>query len=135
EDSFDTVGQSEFQQGNLLQLEAANNYRAILADKNESIKLYKKHAFERGQVEGTDQEGRLQMLRAHIERVNQESEAKLNQLLFNEFTHRLGIQYEQAQLTGKASKRPLNLTDIEDLKPFHWGYHFDRVIERRGGFA
>ncbi|MGF1566494.1 MAG: hypothetical protein ACFCVD_00180 [Nodosilinea sp.] len=69
EESFDTVGQSAFQQGNLLQLEAANNYRAILANKNRSIELYKKHAFERGQVEGTDQEGRLQMLRAHIEKV------------------------------------------------------------------
>ena len=26
------------------------------------------------------------------------------------------------------------MADIETLKPFHWGYHFDKIIEKRGGF-
>jgi hypothetical protein len=28
----------------------------------------------------------------------------------------------------------LTITDIEALKPFHWGYHFDQVMEIKGGF-
>ena len=53
--------------------------------------------------------------------------------MLNEFTQRLGIKYEQAQFTGKPKKRNLKIQDIETLKPFHWGYHFDRVMAR-GGF-
>ena len=120
-------------QMSLLQLEAANSYRAILEEKNQSIAKYKEHSFEPGTVEGTEQHDRLQWLRDHIDYVNGESEAKLNQLLLNEFSQKLKIKYEQAQLTGRPKKRSLTLKDIEDLKPFHWGYHFDRVMAR-GGF-
>jgi hypothetical protein len=135
EESFDAVGDSEFQQGNLLQLDAANSYRQILEEKNRSIELYKKHSFLRKDDTGElDQEDRLQQLRTHIEQVNRESEEKLNQLLLNEFTQRLGIKFEQAQFKGRPKKRDLKITDIEALKPFHWGYHFDKVIEKRGGF-
>lgn len=72
------------------------------------------------------------MIRNHIDTVNRESQEKLNQLLLEEF-QKLKIRYEQAQLTGKAKKRSLTLSDMEALKPFHWGYHFDKVMER-GGF-
>ena len=141
EEGFDKVGQTgkgkrnnaeEVLQGNLLQPLVASQYQSILAEKNRSIALYKEHSFTSGKVGGTEQEDRLQMLRNHIDTVNRESQEKLNQLLLNEFKE-LKIQYEQAQLTGKAKKRSLTLRDIEDLKPFHWGYHFDRVIAR-GGF-
>ncbi len=132
EESFDAVGESR--QGNLLQLLAASNYREILEEKNRSIEQYKKHAFETGKLEGTSQESRLQMLRDHIDKVNRESIAKLNQLLLNEFSTKLGIKYEEAQLKGKPKKRLLRIEDIEALKPFHWGYHFDKIIEERGGF-
>lgn len=123
EEGFDAVGDSR--QGNLLQLLAANNYREILEEKNRSIEQYKKHAFASGEVEGTSQESRLQILRDHIDKVNRESIAKLNQLLLDEFSTKLGIKYEEAQLKGKAKKRVLRIEDIEALKPFHWGYHFD----------
>ncbi|NJR59852.1 MAG: hypothetical protein HC769_14035 [Cyanobacteria bacterium CRU_2_1] len=140
EEGFDAVGKKgkgkgqaeEVLQGNLLQPLAASQYRSILAEKNHSIALYKEHSFQPGKVEGTEQDDRLQMLRDHINTVNRESQAKLNQLLLGEF-QKLKIQYEQAQLTGKAKKRSLTVADMEALKPFHWGYHFDRVIER-GGF-
>ena len=46
----------------------------------------------------------------------------------------LGIKYEQAQLRGKAIKRPLEIEDIETQTPFHWGYEFDEIIDTRGGF-
>jgi hypothetical protein len=43
------------------------------------------------------------------------------------------IKYESVQLTGKSKKRVLTADDIAALKPFHWGYHFDKVLES-GGF-
>ncbi|MDH6060994.1 ATP-binding protein [Chrysosporum bergii ANA360D] len=129
--AFDAVGKS--QQGNLLQALAADNYQKILAEKNHSIQLYKKHAFLPGEEQGTNQDDRLLMLRQHIDQLNHQCQGKLNNLLLDEFSQRLGIKYEQGQLTGKPQKRTLNLKDIEELKPFHWGYHFDKVLAR-GGF-
>ena len=87
-----------------------------------------------GEVQGTPQENRLQMLRNHIEDVNRESLVKLNQILLDEFSGKLSIKYESAQLTGKAKKRLLTLSDMQSLKPFHWGYHFDKLITEKGGF-
>ncbi|MFP4412471.1 Eco57I restriction-modification methylase domain-containing protein, partial [Coleofasciculus sp.] len=134
EEGFDTVGDSKYKQGNLLQPLAASNYRQILDEKNQNIDLYKKHAFQPEDIEETSQDSRLQMLRNEIEKLNRDSYTKLNQLLLDEFSSKLGIKYEQAQLKGKAKKRVLTIQDIEALKPFHWGYHFDQIIEDRGGF-
>ena len=134
EKSFDAIGKSEYQQINLLQGLVASDYQAILAEKNRSIELYKQHAFQLGEVGGTSQEDRLQMLRNHIEDVNRESMAKLNQLLLDEFSGKLGIKYEEAQLKGKGKKRILTVADMEPLKPFHWGYHFDKILQEKGGF-
>ncbi|MDJ0617511.1 MAG: putative DNA binding domain-containing protein [Calothrix sp. MO_192.B10] len=137
ETAFDTVGNGK--QGNLLQSLAAANYKAILEDKNKSIELYKKHAFIPGTEklaggdEGTEQDARLLNLRGHIEKINQESQQKLNLLLLDEFSQRLGIKYEEVQLNGKKKKRVLKIDDIAVLKPFHWGYHFDKVLGK-GGF-
>ncbi|QKD84731.1 ATP-binding protein [Thermoleptolyngbya sichuanensis A183] len=119
-------------QGNLLQTLAASAYQQILQDKNRTIALYKKHAFQNNNEE-LPQETRLLQLRDHIDKLNRESQSKLNQLLLDEFSTKLGIRYEQAQLTGKPQKRPLTLADIDILEPFHWGYHFDTVFAR-GGF-
>jgi Alw26I/Eco31I/Esp3I family type II restriction m6 adenine DNA methyltransferase len=119
---------------NLMQTLTDQNYQTILAEKNRSIELYKEHAFRLGEVEGTPQENRLQMLRNHIEDVNRESVQKLNQILLEEFSGKLSIKYESAQLTGKAKKRLLTLSDMQSLKPFHWGYHFDKLITEKGGF-
>lgn len=124
---FDIVGNPD-----ILQQLKAQDYQTILNEKNESIKMYKEHAFIVGKVEDTEQEDRLQFLRHHINDVNRESLVKLNQLLLDEFGN-LKIKYEEVQLKGKASKRVLNMADMEALKPFHWGYHFDQIIAR-GGF-
>jgi type I restriction-modification system DNA methylase subunit len=129
EKSFNLMGEE-----NILQTLTAQNYQAILAEKNRSIELYKEHAFQLGEVQGTPQENRLQMLRNHIEDVNRESVQKLNQILLDEFSGKLSIKYESAQLTGKAKKRLLTLSDMQSLKPFHWGYHFDKLITEKGGF-
>jgi hypothetical protein len=120
-------------QGNLLQSLAASEYQQILEDKNYHIELYKKHAFLPGDRDELPQETRLLQLRDHIDKLNRESQVKLNQLLLDEFSTKLGIKFEQAQLKGKPIKRLLTLADIEVLEPFHWGYHFDKVFAR-GGF-
>ncbi|AVH74017.1 Eco57I restriction-modification methylase domain-containing protein [Nostoc sp. 'Lobaria pulmonaria (5183) cyanobiont'] len=135
--AFDTVGNTK--QGNLLQRLTADNYKAILEEKNKSIELYKKHAFIPGEEKlpggevGTHQDARLLNLRKSIDNLNKESQKKLNLLLLDEFSQKLGIKYEEVQLTGKSQKRVLKVEDIAALKPFHWGYHFDKVLER-GGF-
>jgi len=127
-DSFDSTGNAD-----ILQPLAEQGYQNILADKNTSIELYKKHAFLPGEHEELSQEVRLLQLRNHIEKLNQESQEKLNLLLFDEFS-KLGIKYEQAQLSGKPKKRLLTVADMAVLEPFHWGYHFDEIIGQRGGF-
>jgi Putative DNA-binding domain/Eco57I restriction-modification methylase len=133
EESFDALGEEGDKQLSLLGRFKADRYGQILADKNESIRKYKAHSFQSGEVEGTSQENRLLMLRDHIEKINREAQAKLNQLLLEEFRG-LKIKYEAAQLTGKAKKRDVVVADIEALEPFHWGYHFDQIIGERGGF-
>jgi len=127
---FDYMGETK--QGNILQSLNSQNYQAILKEKNASIKMYKEHAFIIGEVEGTDQEDRLERLKRNINDVNRQSLVKLNQLLLDEFGN-LKIKYEEVQLKGKPVKRVLNIADMEVLKPFHWGYHFDQIIAR-GGF-
>ncbi|MEH2387442.1 MAG: DNA methyltransferase [Nostoc sp.] len=131
--AFDAVGNSL--QGNLLQSLAADNYKKILEEKNKSVALYKKHAFLSKELPDTDtpQETRLIHIRKNIEELNKKSQEKLNVLLLDEFSKRLGIKYEEVQLSGKSLKRVLKVEDIAALKPFHWGYHFDKVLER-GGF-
>jgi len=131
--AFDAVGNSL--QGNLLQSLAADNYQKILEEKNKSVELYKKHAFSSKELPDTDtpQETRLIHIRKSIEQLNKKSQEKLNVLLLDEFSQKLGIKYEEVQLTRKSQKRVLKVEDIAALKPFHWGYHFDKVLER-GGF-
>ncbi|MCC5653536.1 ATP-binding protein [Nostoc sp. XA013] len=131
--AFDAVGNSL--QGNLLQSLAADNYKKILEEKNKSVDLYKKHAFLPKALPDTDtpQDTRLIHIRKNIEQLNKKSQEKLNLLLLDEFSKRLGIKYEEVQLTGKSQKRVLKVEDIAALKPFHWGYHFNEVL-KRGGF-
>jgi hypothetical protein len=116
----------------------AARFAAILEDKNKSIELYRKHAFQPGEKDGLTQEERLIALRSHIENVREQSYARLNQLLLDEFTA-LGVEFQQAvwdegeKEMGKSDKRSLKKSDIEALHPFHWGYEFDKVMAD-GGF-
>lgn len=117
----------------------AARFAAILEDKNKSIELYRKHAFQPGLKDGLTQEERLITLRSHIENVRNQSYARLNQMLLDEFKAQ-DIEYHQAvwdekkNNIGKPVKRALKPKDIEALHPFHWGYEFDRVLNERGGF-
>lgn len=118
-------------QGSLLSMMAANEYRQILEEKNKSIGLFKQQAFRAD--DSTEPDIRTDMLKASIDELNGKSQKKLNRLLFDEFGV-LKIKFEQAQATGKPKKRLLEMKDIDRLEPFHWGYHFDQIINERGGF-
>jgi len=105
-------------------------YAQILAEKNRLVDLYR-HA--------TTYAEDLRSLRDQIDGFKKEAARTLNAILVSEFTH-LGIKHEQAtwdeqkNVQGKPVKRPVTLEDIEALKPFHWGFEFDDIINRQGGF-
>ncbi|HIK09401.1 MAG TPA: ATP-binding protein, partial [Oscillatoriaceae cyanobacterium M33_DOE_052] len=99
-------------------------YRQVLEEKNRLIESYR---------QATAYSDDLQKLRDDIATIKAESLPILDEILRDEFK-RLNIKYEQAQLTGKAQKREVTPEDIQALEPFHWGYEFDEIIQRRGGF-
>ena len=132
----DTDAFAKGSQGTLENQWTNDRYNQILDEKNRDIALYKKHSFQSDSQRNPDhrsQESSVAELRNQIEKLNTESQVKLNDLLLNEFSSKLKIKFEEAQLTGKPKKRVLNIDDINVLEPFHWGYHFDKVFER-GGF-
>jgi hypothetical protein len=106
------------------------SYRQILAEKNRLVETYR-HAAAYAED--------LRALRDQIIAHKKEAIATLNGILVSEFFH-LGIKYEQAtwdeekNAEGKSVKRPVNIADIEVLKPFHWGFEFDEIINQQGGF-
>ena len=105
-------------------------YRQVLAEKNKLIESY------RDQAVYTED---LAALRDGIEQKKREALETLNEILLDEFKN-LGVKYEQAtwdekaKKLGKPSKRVLKMADIEMLRPFHWGFEFDQIINDRGGF-
>jgi hypothetical protein len=119
---FDT----RHKQGNLFQ----KSYRELLAEKNQLIGLY------RGAASYSDD---LRSMRDEIQEKQREAAATLDDILLKEFND-LGIKYEQPVWDqkkgelGKPSHRPLKPADIRALRPFHWGYQFDEILNgnRRG---
>ncbi|MGA2738964.1 MAG: ATP-binding protein, partial [Bryobacteraceae bacterium] len=119
---FDT----RHRQGNLFQ----KSYRDLLAEKNHLIGLY------RGAASYSDD---LRAMRDEIQEKQREAAATLDEILLQEFNE-LGIKYEQPTWDqkkgeiGKPSHRPLKPADIRALRPFHWGYQFDEILNgnRRG---
>lgn len=130
------------------------DYRQVLEEKNHLIGLYRR---------ATAYAEDLQSLRDGIEEKKQKAVGTLNRLLLDQFQS-LGIKYEEAtwdsgesgtgvppvknhgqdaHATGKNmakmavprfKKRPLAEDDIKTLKPFHWGFEFDEIINQSGGF-
>jgi type I restriction-modification system DNA methylase subunit len=106
------------------------NYRQVLEEKNRLIDTYR-HAATYAED--------LTALRDAIDTKKQQAIATLDDILLDEFKH-LGIKFEQATWDdkkndlGKVSKRPLKPKNIERLRPFHWGFEFDEILNKRGGF-
>jgi hypothetical protein len=127
------VNAPQYIQPTLFPSARVSSYRQLLREKNESIALFKKRAFDNPADVATEGDVRTELLKSSIEELNRKSQRKLNKLLLDEFVG-LGIKYEEAQLVGKAKKRGLVQEDIDRLEPFHWGYHFNQIIAERGGF-
>jgi len=117
-------------QGSLLGLAGQHSYRKMVDEKERLIKNYRLASTLIDDVEG---------MRREIEAHRKKAQVTLNQILLNEFGE-LKIKFEQAtwddekKKLGKKKKRPLTLADIGALEPFHWGYEFDEVMNKRGGF-
>jgi len=117
---------SRHKQGNLFQ----KSYRDLLAEKNRLIELYRQTA-----TYSDD----LRALRDNIHEMQRDAAATLDEILLQEFNE-LGIKYEQPNWDqkkgemGKPSHRQLKPADIRALRPFHWGYQFDEILNgnRRG---
>lgn len=117
---------SRHKQGNLFQ----KSYRDLLAEKNRLIGTYRHTA---------SYSDDLRALRDDIQKMQLDAETTLDEILLKEFSE-LGIKYEQPTWDqkkgelGKPSKRQLKLADIRTLRPFHWGYQFDEIVngQRRG---
>ena len=114
-------------QGNLFR----STYQALLTEKNELIRVYR-HA--------TTYAEDLRSLRDDIEKKKKEAIETLDEILLDEFSKNLKIKFEQATWDdkkgklGKPKKRDLHVADIRALQPFHWGYEFDEIINKNGGF-
>ena len=136
EESFDRVNQGEtggVLQGNLLQPLVADSYQTILAEKVLTLEHYKSRNQKLADARDIPHYARAAMLREDIARLDAIAQHKLDNLLLNHMSQQLGIQYKAMQLTEKPQRQQLTLEDIDILKPFHWGYHFNKII-RRGGF-
>ncbi|MBE9077258.1 hypothetical protein IQ241_08110 [Romeria aff. gracilis LEGE 07310] len=128
------VGSGTALQGNLLQPLAADSYRAILAEKNISLEHYQGQTRLLVELHEIPQYAQLEFLRDHISRLDRTAQDKLNQLLLNQFSQTLGIQYRETQLTDRPQRRLLTQEDLEIFYPLHWGYHFHQILEQHGGF-
>jgi hypothetical protein len=106
------------------------SYRQVLEEKNRLIDVYRHAAAYAGD---------LTALRNDIEEKKRQAIETLNDVLLDEFKN-LDIKFEQAtwddkkNKAGKPKKRPLKPEDIERLQPFHWGFEFDEILNKRGGF-
>jgi Putative DNA-binding domain len=107
-----------------------HTYTERLAERNRLLDTYR-HASTYAED--------LRSLRDDIEKKSKEVRVTLDHLLLDQFG-RLGIQYQEAtwddkkKKEGKPKKRSLKISDIEKLKPFHWGFEFSEIMEKRGGF-
>ncbi|MGB3293082.1 MAG: DNA methyltransferase, partial [Phormidesmis sp.] len=136
EESFDRVNPAEtgsILQGNLLQPLVADSYQTILAEKNLTLEHYRSRDQKLADARDIPGYARAALLREDIARLDAAAQNKLDTLLLNHMSQQLGIQYKAMQLTEKPQRQQLTIEDIDILKPFHWGYHFNKIIQR-GGF-
>jgi hypothetical protein len=109
------------------------SFRELVDEKNRKLNTYR-HA-----AEVVGRETNLRDLRDDIDAAMQEANGVLNELVHDQFDE-LGIKFEQATWDsgkkdlGKPKKRAIVRQDIDAQTPFHWGYVFDEILQKRGGF-
>ena len=108
-------------------------FRKLLEDKNRKLETYRHTADLMGR------EVNLRNLRDDIDQGMKEATATLNDLLRDQF-EALGVKYEQAtwdaakNTLGKPQKIKVARVHIDEQTPFHWGYMFDQIMQKNGGF-
>lgn len=113
-------------QGNLFR----KSYRQVVDEKNRLVTLYRK---------ASAYSENLQSLREDIDGRRDEAIATLNSILCDDFKY-LDIKFEQGvwddkkKKPGKPVKRNITQEDIDKLKPFHWGFEFNEIINSHAGF-
>lgn len=109
------------------------SYRRLLDEKNRRLRQYRDTADFMGR------DVNLRQLRDDIDKEMDDAKSTLNELLRDQF-EALGVKYEQAswddaaQDLGKPIKRKIATADIAEQTPLHWGYVFDEVMHKQGGF-
>ena len=109
------------------------SFRELVEEKNRKLDTYRHAADALGR--DTD----LRVLRDDIDAAMREANGVLNELVHDQFAG-LNIKYEEATWDaaandlGKPKKRAIQRKDIDAQTPFHWGYVFDDIVQRRGGF-
>jgi type I restriction-modification system DNA methylase subunit len=105
-------------------------YRQILTERNRKVDLYRHTG---GYIAD------LTVMRDAVQEIEDDARPVLSSLLQQKFDG-YGISYEQAtwdekaHKEGKPKRRAVSVADIEDLKPLHWGFEFDRILNLHGGF-
>jgi hypothetical protein len=109
------------------------SFRQLLAEKNRKLDVYRSTAADLGKTTN------LRELRDDIDVAMAEANTVMNELVQDQFNER-GIKFEQATwdaskgALGQPKKRPVELADVAAQHPLHWGYVFDEIMQRRGGF-
>lgn len=122
-----------YSQGNVLAAGNWAHYQTLLDEKNNLIDEYKGIGLAGHAPDDTE----IAPLRADIDRRLAAARQTLNQVLHTQL-QTARVAHQQAHWdAGKGketyTKHPLTEQHIAELRPFHWGYEFSRVLER-GGF-
>ena len=109
------------------------SFRELVKEKNDRLSTYRATADTMGNSFN------LRELRDDIDTSMAEANQVMNELLQDQFATR-GIKFEQATwdvtegTLGKPKKRKVELADVAAQHPLHWGYVFDEIVQKRGGF-
>lgn len=108
-------------------------YRKLVEEKNRLLTLYRDTSMDLGR------DMSLRELRDKIDAEMKHANGVMNELMRDQF-EALGVKFEEAtwdaakKNLGKPKKRRIERKDIDAQNPFHWGYVFDDIVQRRGGF-
>jgi hypothetical protein len=131
------VDQVEFNQKNtqmgLFAEAKPRPFSELLAAKNRKLDTYRHSAEQLGKHVN------LRELRDDIDIEMHDANGVMNEILRDQF-EKAQVRFEEAtwdatkKQLGKPKKRPIETRDIQDQTPFHWGYVFDDIVQKRGGF-
>lgn len=108
-------------------------YQDLLAEKNQLIDRY-----QGLNADSTPADTELGQLRDVIHDKLNSARLTLNHVMHAQLqTAKVGYQqahWDAAKGKETYTKKPLTEQHLADLRPFHWGYEFNRVLTERGGF-